>query len=77
MKLLNLILLGTALVASSAAFGHVQYERNAPAQTASYAMPEGNTPAQIAAYPEPEGHTQPQIAFYFGRSDDGSVHPPS
>jgi len=52
MKIFKIIILGTALVASSAAFADLMPEGQTLAQIASAAEPEGQTPAQIAAYPE-------------------------
>jgi hypothetical protein len=62
MKIFKIIILGTALVASSAAFADLMPEGQTLAQIASAAEPEGQTPAQIAAYPDPEGQTPVQVA---------------
>ena len=62
MKVFKIIILGTALVTSSAAFAHLMPESQTTCQIASAAEPEGQTPAQIAAYPDPGGQTPAQVA---------------
>ena len=69
MKIFKIIILGTALVASSAAFADLMPEGRTPATIASAAEPEGQTPAQVAAYPNPEGQTQAQVASYRVREE--------
>ena len=62
MKVFKIIVLGTALVTSSAAFAHLMPESQTTAQIASAAEPKHQIPAQVAAYPEPEGQTPAQVA---------------
>jgi hypothetical protein len=69
MKVFKFVVLGAALVVSSAAFADLKPEGQTPAQIASFAVPEGEATAQVAAYPGPEGQTQAQIASYRVREE--------
>jgi hypothetical protein len=69
MKLFNFVVLGAALVVSSAALADLKPKGQTPAQIAFFAVPEGEGTAQVAAYPAPEGQTQAQIASYRVREE--------
>jgi hypothetical protein len=74
MNILKIALLGTALVAASAAFAGVRPEGGSQAQIASYRAPEGNGFVNIASYRAPEGNGFVETASYAAPEQNSNVN---